>query len=92
MLRGVGERERGTTHPVVRCAVVPSALLTHGSHVAHPHTQERMATLQRVIELGRMIRERNNISLKTPVKEARVYICIYVSVCVRVYIYMCVYI
>jgi hypothetical protein len=28
-----------------------------------------MATLQTVIELGRMVRERNNISLKTPVKE-----------------------
>ena len=28
-----------------------------------------MTTLQLVIELGRVIRERNNISLKTPVKE-----------------------
>ena len=31
--------------------------------------EERMATLQTVIELGRMVRERNNITFKTPVKE-----------------------
>jgi len=35
----------------------------------NPACEERMATLQTVIELGRMVRERNNISLKTPVKE-----------------------
>ena len=35
----------------------------------NPACEERMATLQTVIELGRMVRERNSISLKTPVKE-----------------------
>lgn len=35
----------------------------------NPLCEERMATLQTVIELGRMVRERSNINLKTPVKE-----------------------
>jgi len=35
----------------------------------NPECEEKFATLRTIIEIGRVVRERNNIGLKTPVKE-----------------------